>query len=338
MKASFLPYSLLFKQPAGTSRGILKTKLTYFIKINIEENEFIGECSFFKGLSADPESEYEKKLQWICTNIEKEEKETLIESCRKFPSIQFGLEQVFQQIKTKKQGLFFESDFTKGQKGILINGLIWMGSLDFMRKQIQKKIAEKYKCIKLKIGINWEEEFKILKNIRKEFSSSDLELRVDANGGFSFDEVKKVLNQLAELEIHSIEQPISAGQVDRMAELCTNSPIPIALDEELIGKFYKNEKEALLKKIKPQYIILKPSLVGGWSGSKEWIKLAEKQNIGWWITSALESNIGLNALAQWTAILNNKMPQGLGTGLLYSNNLPSKLEIRGDKLFYNPEK
>lgn len=336
MKATFQSYNLLFKQPAGTSRGILTTKLTYFLTINKNGNKFVGECGFFKGLSADPEFEYEKKLQYICTHIEKKKEETLLESCREFPSIQFGLEQVFRQIKTQKQEIFFESDFTEGKRGIQINGLIWMGNLDFMREQIRKKLAEKYSCIKLKIGVNWEEEHTILKNIRKEFPSSELELRVDANGGFSFEKAKEVLKQLSDLEIHSIEQPIKAGQEDKMAELCSNTPTPIALDEELIGKFYKKEKEELLKKINPQYIILKPSLVGGWTGSEEWIQLAEKQNTGWWITSALESNVGLNAIAQWTAVLNNKKPQGLGTGSLYTNNLPSRLEMRGEKLFYNP--
>jgi O-succinylbenzoate synthase len=335
MKASFHPYELKFRRPAGTSRGILQTKLTYFLKVWTSSFEYIGECGFFKGLSADSETEYESKLQWVCEHIN-EGKEYLITDCKEFPSIQFGIEQVFKQLETQKQELFFLSDFTEGKKGIRINGLIWMGSVDFMRKQIQQKLEQNYGCIKLKIGVDWKREYKILQDIRAEFSALQLELRVDANGGFTCEQIPKVLDQLAGLEIHSIEQPIKAGQETQMADLCRNTPIPIALDEELIGKFYTEQKEELLQKIDPQYIILKPSLVGGWQGSLEWIDLAEKQKTGWWITSALESNIGLNAIAQWTAVLENEMPQGLGTGSLFTNNFPSKLEVRGEKLFYNP--
>ncbi len=335
MKSSFQSHELIFKRPAETSRGILNTKLTYLLKVQIFGTEYIGECGFFKGLSADPEPEYEKKLQWVCDHMEEDNELFLLDSCREFPSIQFGIEQIFRQVKTQKQGLFFPSEFTDGKKGILINGLIWMGNLDFMREQIRQKLEQKYTCIKLKIGVDWEGEYKILQNLRAEFPQSQLELRVDANGGFTYEQAREVLEQLAELKIHSIEQPIKAGQIDEMVDLCKNTPVPIALDEELIGKFYPEQKEELLQKINPQYIILKPSLVGGWKGSREWIDLAEKQNTGWWITSALESNIGLNAIAQWTATLNNPMPQGLGTGSLFTNNFPSRLEVRGEKLFYN---
>jgi o-succinylbenzoate synthase len=334
MKANFIPYELKFKCPAGTSRGILNTKLTYFLKVRTS-SEYWGECGLFRGLSADSEREYESKLQWVCDHIQEGEK-FLLENCREFPSIQFGIEQVLKQMENKRQELYFSSPFTEGKKGIKINGLIWMGSLDFMREQIQQKLEQNYRCIKLKIGVDWKGEHQILQNLRAEFPSSQLELRVDANGGFTYEQAPKVLEQLAKLDIHSIEQPIKAGQEPQMADLCKHTPIPIALDEELIGKFYIEQKEELLYKIVPQYVILKPSLLGGWQGTQEWIHLAEKQNTGWWITSALESNIGLNAIAQWTAILKNEMPQGLGTGSLFINNFPSKLEVRGEKLFYNP--
>lgn len=334
MEASFHSYDLQFKTPAGTSRGILHSKTTYLLRVKCFEKEYMGECALFKGLSADSELEYEDKLQWVCEHIN-EDKEFLIDSCKEFPSIQFGLEQVFLQIKNRKSELFFESDFIHGNMGIQINGLIWMGDLDFMREQIQNKIEQKYNCIKLKIGVNWEGEYSILKSLRKEFPANKLEIRVDANGGFTFDEAPKILEQLAGLQIHSIEQPIKAGQIELMADLCKISPTPIALDEELIGKFSLTDKEILLKKVKPQYIILKPALVGGFKGSKEWIDLAKNYKIGWWITSALESNLGLNAIAQWTATLNNSLPQGLGTGGLYTNNFPSNLEVRGDRLYYN---
>jgi len=337
MKASFQPYYLEFKRPAVTSRETMTSKLSYLLKIQDESGEYTGECGFFKGLSADSETEYEAQLQWVCENIEKG-KDFLWEACRKFPSIQFGIEQVFKQLENSQQDFYFPSDFTEGKQGIRINGLIWMGSAEYMREQIQQKLAQNFTCIKLKIGTNWEEEHRILKQLRDEFPASQLELRVDANGGFTYEQAPKVLEQLAKLEIHSIEQPIKAHQEVQMADLCRNTPLPIALDEELIGKFYLEDKEKLLQDISPQYIILKPSLVGGWRGSQEWIDCAERRQIGWWITSALESNIGLNAIAQWTAVLCTQMPQGLGTGSLYVNNFPSKLEVRGERLFYNLQK
>lgn len=334
-------YLLNFKTPGGTSRGILNQKETFLLKQNFEETEIISECGLFKGLSADDRLDYEEKLKWACQNFDSG-LDQLYEELREFPSIQFGIEQIF---KAKEQHLYissqdnlnpilFPSEFTMGNEGIPINGLIWMGNEEFMRSQIKDKLNQGFKCIKLKIGVDWKMEQEILKNLRQEFSVNELELRVDANGGFSFEEAKTVLQQLADLQIHSIEQPIKAGNIDQMAELCVSTPTPIALDEELIGIFYPNEKKKLLERIKPQYIILKPSLVGGWRGSEEWINDANELGIGWWITSALESNIGLNAIAQWTFTLNNPMPQGLGTGGLFTNNFDSRLEVIGDKLYF----
>lgn len=342
MKASFESYLLNFKIPGGTSRGVLKEKLTYLLKIEENNQEFLGECGLFKGLSADDVPEYEEKLQWTCDHITKGI-DFLWEELRAFPSIQFGLEQAFQSMRINLgQENFdpynpdlYESAFKTGDKGIPINGLIWMGDVAFMKTQIQEKLAKGFHCIKIKIGVNWSDEYEILKELRKEYSKEQLELRVDANGGFSYDEAKIVLKQLADLDIHSIEQPIKANQVELMTDLCAKTPLPIALDEELIGKFSLEEKLNLLTNINPQYIILKPSLVGGIRGSIEWIECCDALGIDFWMTSALESNLGLNAIAQWTAILYPEMPQGLGTGGLFTNNFPSRLEVKGDQLFRN---
>lgn len=333
MKASFTKHTLNFKRPGGTSRGVLHTKDTYFLKIQDNEKQGMGECNLFKGLSAEDVPNYEEILQDFCNQINQEQ-EINWEDWRAFPSIQFGYEQAKLALKANGD-ILIPSEFTEGKQGIHINGLIWMGTIDFMREQIHEKLAQGFTCLKLKIGTHWNEEKQILKDLRKEFSVQDLELRVDANGAFSFEKAKEVFQNLADLDIHSIEQPIKQGNWQEMAQLCTETPIPIALDEELIGIFQKAEKTELLKVIQPQYIILKPALVGGFQGSMEWIDLAKEMEIGWWITSALESNVGLNALAQWTFTLQNPMPQGLGTGGLFTNNTQSNLEIRGEQLWYN---
>ncbi|MFV0200122.1 o-succinylbenzoate synthase [Empedobacter falsenii] len=343
MKASFEPYILKFKNPSGTSRGILTEKLTYLFTIEEDGKEYVGECGLFKGLSFDDRPGYEEKLQWVCDHINLGIEE-LWNQLRDWPSIQFGIEQAFQSLSTNRYNdaytdklnpNLYESAFSSGDQGIQTNGLIWMGSIDFMREQIKEKLAIGYKCIKLKIGVDWKNEHEILQQLRSEFSAEQLELRVDANGGFTFDEAKVVLQQLADLKIHSIEQPIKAGNIEQMTELCATTPTPIALDEELIGIVQQEDKFKLLEKIKPQYIILKPSLVGGIRGALEWINAADTYEIPFWITSALESNIGLNAIAQWTAILYPEMPQGLGTGGLFTNNFPSRLELKGEYLFRN---
>lgn len=343
MKARFEPYVLKFKRPGGTSRGVLTEKQTYILTIEEDGIEYLGECGLFKGLSADDRANYEEKLQWVCDNIDLGVQE-LWDQLREWPSIQFGLEQAYQSLSFNRNKDIpydpynpdlFESAFKNGEKGMQINGLIWMGDVDFMREQIQEKLAQGFKCIKIKIGTNWNEEYQILRQLREEFSVDQLEIRVDANGGFTFDEAKEVLNQLADLKIHSIEQPIKAGNIEEMAELCASTPTPIALDEELIGVFNREDKLNLIEKIKPQYVILKPSLVGGIRGSLEWIEACDYNEIDFWITSALESNIGLNAIAQWTAILYPEMPQGLGTGSLFTNNFPTRLEVKGEFLFRN---
>ena len=337
MKATYHKYLLHFKRPSGTSRGVMTDKETWFIVLEQDGKKGIGECGILRGLSCDDRPDYEEKLAWTCANIHLG-KEVLWENLLEFPSIQFGVEMAFQSLESQTPFILFPSDFTKGQKSIPINGLIWMGEEAFMKKQIEEKLADGFRCVKLKIGaIDFEKELQLLRYIRANFSPEQVEIRVDANGAFNEFEALDKLIQLSEFKLHSIEQPISKNNTDRMSELCKISPFPIALDEELIGVFSISEKEALLQKIKPQFIILKPSFVGGFRGTQEWIDLAEKHQIGWWITSALESNIGLNAIAQWTYLQHNLMPQGLGTGALYTNNFDCPLKVDQGQLWYNTD-
>ncbi len=336
MKATYQKYILNFKRPSGTSRGVLSEKETWFIILDENGKKGIGECGILRGLSADDRPDYEEKLQWTCDNIHLG-KDNLWEALLEFPSIQFGVEMAFQSLASQNPFLLFPSEFTEGKKNIDINGLVWMGDESFMKQQIEEKLAQGFHCIKLKIGaIDFQKELDLLHFIRQNFDAKTIEIRVDANGAFAEDLALYKLNQLAGYELHSVEQPIAKNHTDSMAELCKITPSPIALDEELIGVFSYEEKEQLLQKVKPQYIILKPSFVGGFCGTKEWIDLAEKHQIGWWITSALESNIGLNAIAQWTFLQQNSMPQGLGTGSLYTNNFDCPLEVKEGQLVYNP--
>ena len=337
LKATYHKYILNFKRPSGTSRGVMTEKETWFIVLEQDGKKGIGECGILRGLSIDDRPDYEEKLQWVCQNIHLG-KDKLWESLLEFPSIQFGVEMAFQSLVSESPFLLFPSDFTNGAKSILINGLVWMGEEAFMKQQIEEKLADGFCCVKLKIGaIDFDKELQLLGYIRQHFSAEQVEIRVDANGAFDATLALDKLNQLAGFKLHSIEQPIPKNNTDRMSELCKITPISIALDEELIGVFSLEEKEQLLQKIKPQYIILKPSFVGGFRGTKEWILLAEKYQIGWWITSALESNIGLNAIAQWTFLQQNSMPQGLGTGALYTNNFDCPLVVSQGQLWYKKE-
>ena len=337
MKASYHKYILNFKRPSGTSRGVMTQKETWFIILEKDGKKGIGECGILRGLSIDDRADYEEKLQWTCTNIHLGEKE-LWEALIEFPSIQFGVEMAFQSLGSDNPFLLFPSEFTNGEKAIPINGLVWMGEEQFMKQQIEEKLADGFGCIKLKIGaIDFDKEMQLLRFIRQYFTPEQIEIRVDANGAFDKTVALDKINQLSGFEIHSIEQPIKKNNTDSMAELCKISPIPIALDEELIGVFSMQYKEELLQKIKPQYIILKPSFIGGFRGTMEWISLAQKYHIGWWITSALESNIGLNAIAQWTFLQHNLMPQGLGTGALYTNNFDCPLTVFKGQLWYEAE-
>ena len=335
MKATYKKYILNFKQPSGTSRGVLTEKETWFIIIEKNGKKGIGECGILRSLSIDDRSDYEEKLRWTCENIHLN-KETLWKELIEFPSIQFGIEMAFLSLESENPFILFPSEFTNSKKAISINGLVWMGPTEFMKKQIEEKLVSGFKCIKLKIGaIDFKQELNLLAFIRSHFDENTVEIRVDANGAFNEIEALDKLNQLAVYKIHSVEQPIKTKQLKAMAELCKRTPIPIALDEELIGVFDYDEKAKLLDSIQPQYIILKPSLIGGIKGCNDWIHLAKERNIGWWITSALESNIGLNAIAQYTFTLNNKMPQGLGTGGLYMNNIESPLRIDNGQLIYD---
>ncbi|MEO2051225.1 MAG: o-succinylbenzoate synthase [Allomuricauda sp.] len=338
MKASYKKYILDFKVPSGTSRGVLTQKETWFLVLRDNDRFGIGECGILRGLSVDDVPDYEEKLRWVCQNIQLG-KEQLLEKLAAFPSIQFGLEQAFLSLHSQDPFELFPSNFTQKEAPIAINGLIWMGSEAFMLSQLEQKLQEGFRCIKMKIGaIDFETEIGILKSIRNNFSPEEIELRVDANGAFTPGDAMDKLNQLAKFQLHSIEQPIKPKQWDAMAKLCEDTPLPIALDEELIGVFDVTDKEKMLQIIRPQYIILKPSLVGGFHGSETWIALAEKQGIGWWVTSALESNIGLNAIAQWTYTLKPTMPQGLGTGSLYTNNIESPLVVKRGEIYYDLKK
>jgi o-succinylbenzoate synthase len=335
MKATYFKHQLQFKRPSGTSRGVLTYKETWFIQLENTTRQGIGECGMFKGLSIDDRQDFEAKLAWTCEHINLG-LDVLLAELIEFPSIQFGLEMAFLSVSHQNQFELFPSDFTKGKGSIPINGLIWMGDPVFMKQQIKDKLASGFSCIKLKIGaIDFDKELELMRSIRQEFDADTIEIRVDANGAFKPNEALEKLKRLSDYNLHSIEQPIQQGQVDDMAQLCSESPLPIALDEELIGVFSVTEKQFLLQTIKPQYIILKPTLVGGFKGSQEWITLAESNQIGWWVTSALESNIGLNAIAQWTYTLESPLPQGLGTGGLFTNNIQSPLVVDSGQLVYD---
>jgi len=332
LKASYHHINLQFKSPAGTSRGVLLQKPTSFLILEKDDFIGIGECSTIPDLSIDPHETYNQKMDELCRVINSGQQLDSLDLLA-YPSIAFGLETALLDLEASVSKNLFPSAFTEGKTGIPINGLVWMGDKDFMQKQIRDKITAGFRCIKLKVGaIDFETEVELISGIRKEFSASNMEIRLDANGGFTASNALNKLERLSGYNIHSIEQPIKPRQWEVMAEICLKSPIPIVLDEELIGTA---PDEEMLKTIQPAYVILKPSLLGGFKVAEEWIRLAEKHKIAWWITSALEANIGLNAIAQWTATLGSKLPQGLGTGQLYHNNIPSPLEIRDAKLFYN---
>ncbi len=336
MQLSWKKYTLQFKNPAGTSRGILRTKDSYFLFAKKDGKTGIGECGLLKGLSVDDRPDYEVKLNWLVENVHLAHAEIFAELIE-FPSIQFGYEMLLQDLESENH-ILFPSKFTSGESHTPINGLIWMGTKEQMLAQIKEKMFAGFKVLKLKIGaIHWQDELELLHFIRSNFSAKELELRVDANGAFTMKSAPSVLHSLAKLEVHSIEQPIKAGQIKNMAKLCAESPVPIALDEELIGIFSSAEKRALLQQIKPPFIILKPSFVGGWRGSKEWINVAKEVGAEYWVTSALESNIGLNAIAQWNFTLHNPLPSGLGTGGLYTNNFDCPLFVKNGHIGYNTQ-
>lgn len=363
--------TLHFKVPAGTSRGIYTTRHSFFLTLSSDEVpgvKGVGECATLPDLSCDAKPEYEATLRQVCQLVEQMGR-IPYDMIRAYPSITFGLESAFadffHQVKVAATadpssvalqtfavpawanglGKLYDTPFARGEAGITINGLVWMGSYDEMLGRLEEKLKEGFHCVKLKIGaIDFLKELDLVKCIRERYSKEEVQLRVDANGGFSPEDAMSRLETLARYDIHSIEQPIKQHQWPKMAELCRETPLPIALDEELIGVNVRTMKQALLDTIRPQYIVLKPSLHGGMYGCEEWISLARERGIGSWITSALESNVGLNAIAHFCAKVYGEeaygaeapMAQGLGTGKLFEDNLPSQLEIRGEKLFFLP--
>ncbi len=337
MKLLFAPYILKFREPAGTSRGVLLEKPTCFLKLFDERNPDVyglGEAAIFPGLSPEADERFFYKLMELMANVRLGNKTDLLN----FPSLQFGFEQCIRDFASGGKGIYYDSSFITGNSDIEINGLVWMGNIDEMLARLEEKLSLGFRCIKFKIGaIDWKSEVDMIESVRNRYDRNKVEIRVDANGAFSMDNALPRLKRLADLDVHSIEQPIKQGQPLLMRFLCDVSPLPIALDEDLIGKFTREEKTELLDTVSPRYIVIKPTLTGGYSGAEEWIELAGERNIGWWITSSLESNIGLNALAQWVATLGNKMPQGLGTGGLFTNNLATPLYLTSNRLRYDPD-
>lgn len=337
LKASFQPYIFNFNFPGGTSRGVLTQKPSWFIKLWQDENPEIsgwGEVSIIPDLSPDTPEQMESKLTRLANNPQQFlDNPHFLDG---FPAIHFGLETAWLDLQNGGKRILFPSEFTQGNAGITINGLVWMGPKEVMRQRISEKIEQGFRCIKIKVGaVDFEDELDLLKHIRQSFSAETLEIRVDANGAFTPENALLKIEQLAKYQLHSIEQPIKQGNWKAMTQLCKRTPLPIALDEELIGLQDSTQQQSMLETIKPQYIILKPSLLGGLKKSEQWIEMAKKLNIGWWATSALEGNIGLNAIAQWTYKQQVSMPQGLGTGQVFSNNVDSPLEIRGQELWYS---
>lgn len=330
LSASYAPYSLTFRETAVTSRQRMNTKETFLLRLTDGARSAVGEVPLFRGLSVEDEPGFEGRLAALCRSNGAGD----MPSCARF-----GFETAAASLASGSQELLYDTPWSRGEVGIRINGLIWMGDRRTMARRIREKLDSGFRCVKLKVGgIDFADELALLRHIRSEFGPDDIELRLDANGAFSPQNAYDRLGYLSELWIHSIEQPIRAGQWAAMAELCARSPIPVALDEELIGTRSDDDKRLMLDSIRPAYVILKPSLCGGLSEADRWIDLAAERGIGWWATSALESDLGLNAIAQWVSRRAPEMPQGLGTGRLYTDNFPSPLELRGEELWFNPEK
>ncbi|MDA9851382.1 o-succinylbenzoate synthase [Flavobacteriaceae bacterium] len=326
MEARYFKHSLQFKRPSGTSRGILINKYSWFIEFTENDKKGVGECSLLSGLSYDDTPGFENQLALLCSAINQR---TPLPDLQQWPAIRMGYEMALLDLAQDQPFELYPSDFSNGKDCIPINGLVWMGTFDYMSQQIKSLLEKGFDCIKLKIGaIHFEEELALLTQIRKEFDAKEVKLRVDANGAFAPGDALEKLKRLSDFDLHSIEQPIAANQWQAMRYLSEKSPLPIALDEELIGRFSEEECLTLLNVIQPAFIILKPSLLGGFRASSQWIQWAERQGIGWWVTSALESNVGLNAIAQWTYQQEYKGHQGLGTGSLFTNNFESPLVIK----------
>ncbi|KAA6441483.1 o-succinylbenzoate synthase [Dyadobacter flavalbus] len=348
LKIVYKPHLLQFRRKAGTSRGVLTQKTSWILMVTDHEKPGIagyGECGPLPGLSVDDLPDFEPQLASVCSLFNELDLEVfpfnlgiILDQLvpQHLPSVRFGIETALLDIMNEGQRVLFKNSFSDGENGILMNGLIWMGSHDQMAEQVEEKLDQGFTTLKMKVGaIEFEKECRILESIRNRFDKQRITLRVDANGAFDAGNVNERLRTLSGFDLHSIEQPVKAGQHELMGELCRTSPVPVALDEELIGIFNYRDKFSLLKKLMPPFIILKPTLLGGFQQTKEWIEIANRLEIQWWITSALESNIGLNAIAQFTASFQNTLPQGLGTGQLYTNNFPSPLSVRSGHLYYD---
>ncbi len=338
LKAGYKKHVFQFITPGGTSRGVLTTKNSWYIYIYAENNPEvvgIGECSVLPKLSIDDTPDLEKMIGEVCLRINDYIDDFHVK-LKDWPAIRFALEVALLDLHNGGKRIVYPSLFSNGEKSIPINGLIWMGEIEYMKFQLKQKLSQGFKCIKIKVGaLNFESEISFIEALRRDFDATKVEIRVDANGAFSLDEAWEKMKRLHDLQIHSIEQPIKAGQWNEMRELCASSDLPVALDEELIGICSIEEKRRMLEIISPAYIILKPSLIGGFKSAEEWISLASEYKIRWWATSALEGNVGLNAIAQWTAVQNNDMPQGLGTGQVFSNNINSPLVVDNGALHYS---
>ena len=339
MKIDIEERVLHFKQPAGTSRGVYTERRSWLVSLSDGETVGVGECAPLPDLSCDARPDYGEVLRRFCDEVERTG-QIDYEVMRDYPSMLFGLETALLDVRcqmSEGRSMLFDTAFSRGEVGIPINGLVWMGNYDEMLQRLEQKLEQGFRCVKLKIGaIDFEQELELVRRIRQRFSFHEVELRLDANGAFPYEEALYKLELLSQYAVHSIEQPIRKGQWAYMAELCRESPLPIALDEELIGVNDREMKSHMLNVIKPAYIVLKPSLHGGMMGCREWIEAAKDHEVGSWITSALESNIGLNAIAQFCSAVYGDtitMPQGLGTGQLFTDNIPMPLEIRGDKLW-----
>lgn len=338
LQARYAPYRLYFKEPSGTSRGVLTYKDTYFVQIrdSVDPSRVgWGECALFKGLGSDDDPRYEAELSHACRTIGESEPAEFLSKLGRWSSLRFGFETALQNLA----GWYdYPSSFVDGTYAITINGLVWMGDSETMLRRMEEKLKAGFKCIKLKIGaIDFDAELRLLAAVRSRYDRSQVELRVDANGAFTPQNALSKIERLARYDLHSIEQPLPAGHPAELARLCAVSPVPVALDEELVAcrVVTPDVVARLLDDIHPHYIVLKPSLVGGFAGASCWMHAAQERGIGWWITSALESNVGLAAIARYTASFHSEMPQGLGTGALYTNNIPSPLRLIGEKLSYD---
>lgn len=340
LQAAWKEITLAPRFPLGTSKGVIKERTVWFLTAwddQRPEVRGIGEAALFPGHSKEFPADVRTKLLELCANTSNWQ-QRLQDDLVAVPSVRFAVEQCLKDLAAGGSKVLFPSEFTLGRKGIPINGLVWMGDKATMRERIRAQLDAGNRCVKMKIGtLNMEDELDLLAEVRRSFSAADLSLRVDANGAFTHANVMPVLERLARLQVESIEQPVAPGLYEVMTEVCASAPLPIALDEDLIGLNSPEAKQDLLDHVKPQHIVIKPSLVGGWAAAQEWIVLAGQRGIGWWITSALESSIGLNAIAQWTATLGVEVPQGLGTGQLYTDNIPCPLMVERGQLHYRPE-